>query len=99
MMITVPPMVGVPRLLPCPAGPSDLISWPYPRRVKILIATGVPNSATAIETAADSSRVLTDPPPKPARPPRFPGRPLGRPLPVRRLQASIRPLFSPVHLH
>jgi hypothetical protein len=28
MMITVPPMVGVPRLDRCPAGPSDLISWP-----------------------------------------------------------------------
>ena len=27
-MITVPPMVGVPRLDRCPAGPSDLISWP-----------------------------------------------------------------------
>ena len=29
VMITVPPMVGVPRLDRCPAAPSsDLISWP-----------------------------------------------------------------------
>ena len=26
--ITVPPIVGVPRLVACPAGPSSLISWP-----------------------------------------------------------------------
>ncbi len=61
-MITVPPMVGVPRLDRW-AGPSALISWPRPRLLNALMASGVPNSAQNIETAADNRTVFTGPPP------------------------------------
>src|SRR3984957_12879221 len=62
-MITMPPMVGVPLLLSCPAAASSSwISWPMPCLTKMRIATGVPSSAIAIDTAVDSKRVLKDPP-------------------------------------
>src|SRR5262249_19189958 len=61
-MITMPPMVGVPLLLACPAAASSSwISWPKPCLTKMRIATGVPSSAIAIDSEADNKRVLKDP--------------------------------------
>ena len=55
----MPPMVGVPFLLACPAAASSSwISWPTPWLMKMRIATGVPSSAIAIDTTADSKIVL-----------------------------------------
>src|SRR6266702_2364769 len=52
MTITVPPMVGVPRLVACPAGPSSRI------------ACGVPNSATSSEIVLATRMVFTALPPR-----------------------------------
>ena len=78
----MPPMVGVPLLLACPAAASSSwISWPTPRLTKMRIATGVPSSAIAIDTEADSKRVLKDPPRCRAEP-SYPG-------PYRRIQPQM----------
>src|SRR6266702_1429065 len=64
MTITVPPMVGVPRLVACPAGPSSRIACPYPRRENTRIASGVPNSATSSEIVLATRMVFTALPPR-----------------------------------
>ncbi len=43
-MKTTPPIVGVPFLPWCIAGPSERIGWPALSRVKTLIAIGVQKS-------------------------------------------------------
>ena len=50
-MKTTPPIVGVPFLLWCMAGPSARIGWPALSRVNTLIAIGVQNSETRNATA------------------------------------------------
>ena len=52
MMMTMPPMVGVPLLLRCACGPSVLICWPSLRLRSTVIVGLVPISATSIEMAA-----------------------------------------------
>lgn len=51
-MMTVPPIVGVPRLIWCDEGPSIRISWPSPARRKALIAIGVARIDTTRATTA-----------------------------------------------
>src|SRR5580692_2510808 len=57
--MAVPPMVGVPRLVLCAAGPSSRTCWPSPRRTKILMMSGVPNRLTSSATPADTRIVFT----------------------------------------
>src|ERR1700722_3720605 len=57
--MAVPPMVGVPRLVLCAAGPSSRTCWRSPRRTKIWMISGVPNRLTSRATPADTRIVFT----------------------------------------
>ncbi len=60
MMITVPPMVGVPRLAMCDCGPSSRISCPKPSRRNSRIASGVHRIETSSDTSAATRTDLTE---------------------------------------
>src|ERR671934_1515104 len=51
-MMTVPPRVGVPRLVWWASGRSTWMSWPRPHRRKVRMASGVPTRPAASATAA-----------------------------------------------
>jgi hypothetical protein len=57
--MTVPPIVGVPRLVRCEVGPSSRMNWPYCRFTNHLMNHGVPSRASTSEVAAATRTPFT----------------------------------------
>ncbi len=68
VMMTRPPIVGVPRLVKCAVGPSCRMNWPYCRLTRNRTNSGVPSREMSSDSPPARSSAFIDRPPAAGRP-------------------------------